>query len=118
MADREQISNRIAETLNYLFIGIFSIGVWWLSRAFYLGTKETYSDLIQDLPNAFIGRWMVFFMLGFILVILMLSVLWVFEHLFRKRDQKPINLKKMIVMDTICMLIASLVGTMMFFDFL
>lgn len=64
MADREQISNQIPQTLNYLFIGVFSIGVWWLSRAFYLGTKETYSDLIQDLPNAFIGRWMVFLCWG------------------------------------------------------
>lgn len=78
MTDREQTVKRITVTLNYLFIGIFSIGIGYLSSAFYLGTQETYKALMYDLPHSFIGRWMSSFLLGVILIVLIFSLPYTF----------------------------------------
>lgn len=82
--------------LNLIILFITSIGLGFLSRAFFLGGQEEHQKLVRELPTSFFQRFLFFWTLGLIVLILLTIINWSLNKWILKTH--PTNLKKVFIL--------------------
>lgn len=100
--------------LNPIFILIISGLTGFLSMALWLGTVEDKAKLEENFIIAFISRFGAFSLLGFLGILVLISLNYILNSVTSDNTKKT-NLKKLTILGCIATISTSLLGTILFF---
>ena len=107
--------NKWIYLLNWLLIIIVAANLFWLSAFFFIGHEEAHSELVEELPWSFFGRFWGFCILSLILAGTFFALNFLFSCLSKEIDKQ--YRFRISLIATVAWSLASLIGVCIFFLF-